>query len=84
MADRFRAAIAAAFPEAGADADPLITGTKNPALGDFQWDGLASAGKRFGIVPLGAGTVDGRLAGNRDRMPSETTEDYRRALARTS
>ena len=31
-----------------------------------------------------AGTVDGRLAGNRDRVPSETTEDYRRAIARTS
>jgi len=35
-------------------------------------------------VPLAAGTVDGRLAGNRDRVPSETTEDYRRAIARTS
>jgi NADH-quinone oxidoreductase subunit G len=54
------------------------------ALGDFKWDSLPSAGKRFGIVPLAAGTVDGRLAGNRDRVPSETTEDYRRALARTS
>jgi NADH-quinone oxidoreductase subunit G len=54
------------------------------ALGDFRWDGLPSAGKRFGIVPLAAGTVDGRLAGNRDRVPAETTEDYRRALARTS
>jgi NADH-quinone oxidoreductase subunit G len=54
------------------------------ALGDFKWDGLPSAGKRMGIVPLAAGTVDGRLAGNRDRLPSETTEDYRRALARTS
>ncbi|HET7827230.1 MAG TPA: molybdopterin-dependent oxidoreductase, partial [Anaeromyxobacter sp.] len=54
------------------------------ALGAFQWDSLPSAGKRFGIVPLAAGTVDGRLAGNRDRVPSETTEDYRRAIARTS
>jgi NADH-quinone oxidoreductase subunit G len=54
------------------------------ALGDFRWDSMASIGKRFGIVPLAAGTVDGRLAGNRDRVPSETTEDYRRALARTS
>jgi NADH-quinone oxidoreductase subunit G len=54
------------------------------ALGDFAWDSLPSAGKRFGIVPLAAGTVDGRLAGNRDRVPSETTEDYRRAIARTS
>jgi NADH-quinone oxidoreductase subunit G len=54
------------------------------ALGEFRWDGLASAGKRFGIVPLAAGTVDGRLAGNRDRVPAETGEDYRRAMARTS
>ena len=54
------------------------------ALGAFEWDSLPSAGKRFGIVPLAAGTVDGRLAGNRDRVPSETTEDYRRAIARTS
>ena len=36
LADRFRSAIAAAVPEAGSDADPLITATKNPALGDFQ------------------------------------------------
>jgi NADH-quinone oxidoreductase subunit G len=54
------------------------------ALGDFQWDSLPSIGKRFGIVPLAAGTVDGRLAPNRDRTPNETGEDYRRALARTS
>jgi NADH-quinone oxidoreductase subunit G len=55
-----------------------------PALGEFRWDALPSAGKRFGIVPLAAGTVDGRLAGNRDRVPAETGEDYRRAIARTS
>jgi NADH-quinone oxidoreductase subunit G len=54
------------------------------ALGAFEWDSLPSAGKRFGIVPLAAGTVDGRLAGNRDRVPAETTEDWRRAIARTS
>jgi NADH-quinone oxidoreductase subunit G len=53
------------------------------ALGDFQWDSMHSIGKRFGLVPLAAGTVDGRLAGNRDRVPSETSEDYRRALARS-
>jgi NADH-quinone oxidoreductase subunit G len=54
------------------------------ALGDFKWDALASIGKRFGIVPLAAGTVDGRLAPNRDRTPAETGEDYKRAMARTS
>jgi NADH-quinone oxidoreductase subunit G len=54
------------------------------ALGDFKWDSLPSVGKRFGLVPLAAGTVDGRLAGNRDRVPAETGEDYRRAIVRTS
>ncbi|ABC82336.1 2Fe-2S iron-sulfur cluster-binding protein [Anaeromyxobacter dehalogenans] len=54
------------------------------ALGDFAWDSLPSTGSRLGIVPLAAGTVDGRLPGNRDRVPSETTEDYRRAMSRTS
>jgi NADH-quinone oxidoreductase subunit G len=54
------------------------------ALGDFRWDSLPSAGKRFGLVPLAAGTVDGRLAGNRDRLPPEHGEDYRRVVARTS
>jgi len=54
------------------------------ALGEFKWDSLPSTGKRFGIVPLAAGTVDGRLSGNRDRVPAETGEDYRRAMARTS
>ena len=61
-----------------------LAGRLGGALGDCQWDALPSAGKGFGIVPLAAGTVDGRLAGNRDRVPSETTEDWRRALARTS
>jgi NADH-quinone oxidoreductase subunit G len=54
------------------------------ALGDFGWDSMPSTGKRFGIVPLAAGTVDGRLAGNRDRVPPDTGEDYRRGIARTS
>jgi NADH-quinone oxidoreductase subunit G len=54
------------------------------ALGEFRWDALPSTGKRFGLVPLAAGTVDGRLAGNRDRLPTEHGEDYRRAMARTS
>ncbi len=61
-----------------------LGGRLGGALGDFAWDSLPSVGKRFGIVPLAAGTVDGRLAGNRDRVPSETSEDYRRAIARTS
>jgi NADH-quinone oxidoreductase subunit G len=52
------------------------------ALGAFQWDSLPSVGKRPGIIPMAAGTVDGRLAGYRERVPPETSEDQRRALAR--
>jgi NADH-quinone oxidoreductase subunit G len=68
----------------GRDVFLALGGRLGGALGDFRWDALASVGKRFGIVPLAAGTVDGRLAGNRDRVPADTTEDYRRGLARTS
>lgn len=47
---RFRAAIAAAFPEAG-EADPLITATKNTALGDFQSNAAMPLAKRLGKTP---------------------------------
>jgi NADH-quinone oxidoreductase subunit G len=53
------------------------------ALGEFEWDSLPSVGKRPGIVPLAAGTVDGRLAGYRDRVPPGVSEDYRRTLTGT-
>ena len=53
------------------------------ALGDFRWDSLPAAARRRGLVPLAAGTVDGRLAGQRDRAPSEASVDHRRALSRT-
>jgi NADH-quinone oxidoreductase subunit G len=66
------------------DAFAALGGRLGAALGEFQWDALASTGRRLGIVPLAAGTVDGRLAGNRDRVPADTTEDYRRGIARTS
>jgi NADH-quinone oxidoreductase subunit G len=69
-------------PKSGRDVFLALSPRLGGALGDFQWDSMPSAGKRFGIVPLAAGTVDGRLPGNRDRLPPETTEDYRRALAR--
>ena len=36
LADRFRAGIAAAFPQLGPDIDPIITHSKQPELGDFQ------------------------------------------------
>src|SRR5215813_8233768 len=48
---RFRAAIAAALPEAGAEADPLITATKNPALGDFQSNAAMPLAKKLGRKP---------------------------------
>ncbi len=61
-----------------------LSGALNGALGGFDWDSLPVAGRRFGLVPFAAGTVDGRLAGYRERVPEETSEDYRRAMARTS
>ncbi|MGC3997303.1 MAG: 2Fe-2S iron-sulfur cluster-binding protein [Anaeromyxobacter sp.] len=51
------------------------------ALGEFSWD-LPRLQRRAGLQPMAAGTVDGRLAGYRDRLPPEASEDYRRALAR--
>jgi NADH-quinone oxidoreductase subunit G len=51
------------------------------ALGDFRWDSLPSIDRRPGVVPLAAGTVDGRLAGQRERVPPEGSEDQRRAAA---
>lgn len=51
LAERFRAAIAGAFPEVGAEADPHITATKNPALGDFQSNAAMPLAKRLGQKP---------------------------------
>jgi arginyl-tRNA synthetase len=50
LSERFRAAIAAAFPQA-ADADPLITGTKNPAMGDFQANAAMALAKKLSMKP---------------------------------
>jgi NADH-quinone oxidoreductase subunit G len=52
------------------------------ALGDFRWDSLPSVGKRRGILPLAAGTVDGRLPGYRERVPPETSEDMKRTITK--
>jgi NADH-quinone oxidoreductase subunit G len=52
------------------------------ALGEFRWDSLPSVGKRRGILPLAAGTVDGRLPGYRERVPPETSEDMKRAITK--
>jgi NADH-quinone oxidoreductase subunit G len=38
-------------------------------LGDYRFDALPSVDRRKGLVPLAAGTVDGRLPGHRERMP---------------
>jgi NADH-quinone oxidoreductase subunit G len=53
------------------------------ALGtDFKWDSLPSIGRRRGLIPPAAGTVDGRLAGQKERVPPDTGENARQALAR--
>jgi NADH-quinone oxidoreductase subunit G len=38
-------------------------------LPGFAWNSLPSVDRRKGLVPLAAGTVDGRLPGHRERMP---------------
>lgn len=50
LGERFRAAIASAFPDA-ADADPLISPGKNPQFGDFQSNAAMGLGKRLGKPP---------------------------------
>jgi NADH-quinone oxidoreductase subunit G len=52
------------------------------AIGDFKWDSLPSIARRRGLLPPAAGTVDGRLAGQKERVPPEIGEDARQALAR--
>ena len=42
------------------------------AVWDFKWDSLPSAGRRRGFQPLPAGTVDGRLAGQKERLAPDT------------
>ena len=54
------------------------------AVDEYRWDSLPSVERRRGLLPLAAGTVDGRLAGYRERIPAEGSEDARGALARTS
>jgi arginyl-tRNA synthetase len=50
LADLFRAAIARAYPDA-ADADPVITQSKQPKLGDFQCNAAMALAKRVGKNP---------------------------------
>ena len=51
LAERFRAAIAAAFPQAGPDVDPLISASRNPQFGDFQSNAAMGLGKGLGRPP---------------------------------
>jgi arginyl-tRNA synthetase len=51
LADRFRAAIAAAAPDAGAEADPLISPSRQANLGDFQSNAAMPLGKKLGKNP---------------------------------
>ncbi|CAG1010499.1 arginyl-tRNA synthetase [Phycisphaerales bacterium] len=50
LAQRFRGAIAAAYPQA-ADADPLITPCKSADMGDFQSNAAMGLAKRVGQKP---------------------------------
>ncbi len=60
---------------------PRITGV---SIWDFKWDSLPSVGRRKGLLPLAAGTVDGRLAGQRERLAPEGSETAERGVAPTS
>lgn len=50
LADRFSRAISAAFPHA-AGADPVITPSRNPKLGDYQCNGAMALAKTVGRPP---------------------------------
>jgi NADH-quinone oxidoreductase subunit G len=47
------------------------------ALPGFTWDALPSIQRRRSLVPLAAGTVDGRLPGYRERVPADGSGDTR-------
>ncbi|MBX3377824.1 MAG: arginine--tRNA ligase [Phycisphaeraceae bacterium] len=53
LADRFRSAIARAYPEAG-DSDPLITASRQTNLGDFQSNAAMPLAKKLGVKPRDA------------------------------
>jgi NADH-quinone oxidoreductase subunit G len=43
------------------------------ALPGYAWGSLPSVDRRKGLVPLAAGTVDGRLPGQRERVPLDAS-----------
>jgi NADH-quinone oxidoreductase subunit G len=45
------------------------------ALQGYRWDSLPARDRRRGLVPLPAGTVDGRLPGYRERVPVDAAGD---------
>ena len=54
------------------------------ALPGFTWDSLASTALRRGLVPIAAGTVDGRVPGYRERIPEDVSGDVRLDLINVS
>jgi NADH-quinone oxidoreductase subunit G len=52
-----------------------LGGRLSEALPGFVWDSLPSVTHRRGLVPLAAGTVDGRLPGYRERVPADAAGD---------
>ncbi|MCB9845794.1 MAG: arginine--tRNA ligase [Phycisphaeraceae bacterium] len=51
LSARFRAAIAAAYPDAGEDIDPAISASRRAELGDFQCNAAMALSKRVGVAP---------------------------------
>jgi arginyl-tRNA synthetase len=51
LAERFRQAIAAAWPRLEGPIDPLISPSRQPRFGDFQCNAAMSLAKRLGVTP---------------------------------
>jgi len=66
--------------EVFAELAPRLAG----ALAGFAWDSLPAPGRRRGLVPLPAGTVDGRVPGYRERVPESASGDTRLELLKAS
>ncbi len=54
------------------------------ALPGFEWDSLPSTRRRRSLVPPPAGTVDGRLPGYRERVPTTGSGDTRLDLLKVT
>jgi NADH-quinone oxidoreductase subunit G len=70
--------------EGGRDVWAQLGGRVSGALGGFEWDSLPSAFRRRGLVPLAAGTVDGRIPGYRERVPADADGDTRMDLLKAT